>query len=72
MAEQTTDPVEAPAPRFVQIGDQVFNRDHIVNLSRKTSRETRVMTLQGRDVPVSVPITVASAALGVDYLAVSS
>lgn len=75
MAE--TPPIQVPvhvgpftaASEFVQIGDKVLNRAHILGLMNKGKHSTWIIT-QARDIPVDVPLSKAAASLEVTYVAV--
>lgn len=53
---------------FVQIGDRIFNRRHIVALTNVGRRKTTVRTVDG-DFPVDVPLSTAASALDVEGFA---
>jgi len=49
---------------FVQIGDQIFNRRHVVALVNAGKRATTVVTRAG-DMQVDVKLSLAADALGI-------
>lgn len=55
----------ARSTEFVQIGDRIFNRRHIVALTNVGRRQTKVHTAR-TDFPVDVPLANAAVALDVD------